>query len=88
MDEFIETAFKELPRPQATFNAEAARLAGPEFGNSVKAQGSNAAGCRSARWRIWGTDIETGIRFGRLRLHAVVLRGRNDTGLRGNVYAE
>ena len=28
VDEFIETAVKELPRPQGTFNAEAARLAG------------------------------------------------------------
>lgn len=28
VDEFIESAVKELPRPQGTFNAEAARLAG------------------------------------------------------------
>ena len=28
MDELIETAVKELPRPQATFNEEAARLGG------------------------------------------------------------
>ena len=87
VDEFIETAVKELPRPKVRSMRKRLVWPRPEFGNSVKASGSNAAGCRSARWRISGTNIETGVRFGCLRLHAVGLRGRIDTGLRRNVYA-